>query len=308
MDPRLRRLAALFLLLAAALVAAAIAVALLRPGAPDPELTLPDLEELASALAEEGSETLLAVGDIGNCDGGGDEAVADLASRLEGEIVLLGDIAYPDGSAQDFDECFDPAWGGLRDRLHPVPGNHEYRTSGASAYFEYFGDEAGTPGEGWYAWDHGPWRLLAVNSVCGEAGGCGVHSPQVAWISEQLSETDAACTLAYFHHPRYSSGRHGDAEFMEPIWRALVDGGVDLVLAGHDHSYERLLADGVRSFVVGTGGRSLYDFENPSPHSEARNNDAYGLLRLTLREGSYDWRFIALGGSDFTDAGSGECR
>lgn len=312
MHPRsaqFRRLLAVWIVAAGvAFVGGLMIVAALLPAEPAPELGLPDLESDPPSPQEEAAVKLLAVGDIGSCEGQADEAVAELAGRLRGEIALLGDIAYDSGTPEQFAECFDPAWSPLRDRLHPTPGNHDYQTEDAAGYFEYFGDAAGTPGEGWYTWEHGAWQLLAINSICEPVGGCGPDSPQVDWIETTLAETDASCTLAYFHHPRYSSGKHGDAPFMEPIWQALVDGGIDLTLAGHDHTYERLLADGVRSFVVGTGGRSLYEFEHPSPFSETRSNQAYGLLELTLREDGYDWRYITLGSSGFLDSGSGECR
>lgn len=336
MDPhttpqsRFRRLLPVWLLATAITVLGGLLiVAALRPPPAGPDLALPSLSTSGTASprdtrgpaspgasgqpseaqtpAPESGAVLLAVGDIGSCDGQADDAVADLASRLPGQIALLGDIVYDSGTPHEFADCFDPAWGALRDRLHPVPGNHDYETQGASGYFDYFGQAAGAPGEGWYAWELGDWQVLALNSTCEAVGGCGPDSPEVSWLTARLASSPS-CTLAYFHHARYSSGFHGDQDFMDPIWDSLVDGGVDVTLSGHDHSYERLSADGVRSFVVGTGGRSLYEFEHgPSAFTEERQNSAYGLLELTLHDGSYDWRFLALGASGFTDAGTGEC-
>ncbi len=252
------------------------------------------------------SAVLLAVGDTASCDNTDDSAVAALAASLPGAIALLGDLVYPDGSASDFANCFDPVWGPLRDRLRPAPGNHEYRTAGASGYFDYFGSQAGTPGQGWYAYTLGSWRVLVLNSNCEEVGGCGPGSAQLAWLRGQLARAPA-CTLAYWHHPRYSSGMHGDSDFMSDVWSLLADSNADLVLGGHDHDYERLVADGMREFVVGTGGRSLYTLGGRSDFTEARNDRSYGLLKLTLGSGTYAWQFIPVEGSSFTDAGTGEC-
>jgi hypothetical protein len=260
-----------------------------------------------------GAVVLLAVGDIGSCDGTDDEAVADLAARLPGKIALLGDIVYPDGSPADFADCFDPAWGSLRARIRPAPGNHDYQTTDASGYFSYFGAAAGTPGEGWYSYDLGGWHVIVLNSNCDAVGGCDADSPQLAWLEADLAASGAAnpaaCTLAYWHHPRYASGRHGDDDRTARLWNVLAAAGADLVLTGHDHHYERLTpVDGVRSFVVGTGGRSLYELTRAiGPHTELRVNDSHGLLMLTLHDTSFDWRFVPAPGSTLVDAGTGQC-
>jgi len=141
---------------------------------------------------EPGAVVLLAVGDIGSCDGTDDEAVADLAARLPGTIALLGDIVYPDGSPTDFADCFDPAWGSLRARIRPAPGNHEYQTTDASGYFSYFGAAAGPPGEGWFSYDLGAWHVIVLNSNCDEVGGCDAGSPQLAWLEADLAASGAA--------------------------------------------------------------------------------------------------------------------
>ncbi|MDH4335163.1 MAG: metallophosphoesterase, partial [Chloroflexota bacterium] len=270
-----------------------------------PAIPLPSIEP--------GGSVLLAVGDIGSCDGTDDDAVADLAARLPGTIALLGDIVYPDGSSADYADCFDPAWGSLRARIRPALGNHDYQTTDASGYFSYFGAAAGTPGAGWYSYGLGTWHVIVLNSNCDAVGGCGPGSPQLAWLEADLAASGAAspaaCTLAYWHHPRYSSGRHGDDDRTDALWTALATAGADLVLTGHDHDYERLaLADGIRSFVVGTGGRSLYELTRPAgPHTELRADDSYGLLMLTLGESAYEWRFVPAPGSSLVDAGSGTC-
>jgi hypothetical protein len=254
---------------------------------------------------------LLAVGDIGYCGASNDEHVGQLAASLPGTIALLGDIAYNDGSASDFANCFDPTWGPLRDRLRPAPGNHEYETRDASGYFDYFAAAAGPGGEGWYSYDLGAWHLIALNSECGAIeGGCeGKDSAELAWLVADLAAHPVECTLAYWHHPRYSSGRHGDNDMTDGLWAALSDAGADVVLEGHDHDYERTAAiDGIRSFVVGTGGRSLYAWPgSPGPHTEVRNNDTYGLLELTLRPTDFSWRFVPAAGGSFTDSGTAVC-
>ena len=251
---------------------------------------------------------LLAVGDIGYCDGSADELVGELAASLPGTIALLGDIAYPKGSPSDYARCFDPTWGPLRDRLRPAPGNHEYETRGAAGYFSYFGDGVGDPAEGWYSYDLGEWHLIALNSECDAIGGCGAGSQELAWLVADLAGHPATCTLAYWHHPRYSSGRHGTDDMTEALWQALAAAGADVVLSGHDHDYERLSTiDGIRSFVVGTGGRSLYAWHgSPLPQTEVRANDTYGLLELTLGATDYAWRFVPASGGT-TDSGEAAC-
>jgi hypothetical protein len=262
-----------------------------------------------TGTASSGTSTLLAVGDIAFCDSSADEAVANVASSLPGTIALLGDNAYPNGSAADYAHCFDPPWHGLRGRLRPVPGNHDYQTLHAAGYFSYFGAAAGPPGQGWYSYDLGGWHLVALNSECDAVGGCGPGSPQLAWLVADLAAHPVVCTLAYWHHPRFSSGLHGDDTRTDPLWRALAAAGADIVLSGHDHDYERFAPiDGIRSFVVGTGGRSLYAWPGlPTPQSQVRANNTYGLLELQLGAGSYTWRFVRAAGGSFTDSGAGLC-
>jgi calcineurin-like phosphoesterase family protein len=252
---------------------------------------------------------LLAVGDIASCDATADEQVGALAARLPGTIALLGDNAYQHGSPADYANCFDPTWGALRDRLRPVPGNHEYETNEAAAYFSYFGAGVGKLGEGWYSYDLGAWHLIALNSECGAIRGCGAGSPELAWLVADLAARPVACTLAYWHHPRYSSGMHGDNDMTEALWQALAAAGADVVLEGHDHDYERMAPiDGIRSFVVGTGGRSLYEWPgSPGPYTEVRANDTYGLLQLTLGPTDYSWSFVPAAGGSFTDSGTAAC-
>ena len=214
---------------------------------------------------------VVAAGDIASCDNEFDDATAELVEGTEGTVLALGDNTYPHGSAENFDECYDPTWGLFKDRPRPTPGNHDYETEGARGYFDYFGNAAGDPDNGYYSYDLGAWHIVALNSNCGEGGiRCGPGSPQGRWLEEDLSANDEeACTLAYFHHPLFTSGKYRPGiERVERLWEILHAAGVDVVLNGHDHNYQRFApqdsggrADpegGIRQFEVGTGGRSLY--------------------------------------------------
>jgi acid phosphatase type 7 len=262
-------------------------------------------------------KVIVAAGDIADCSSDGDEATARLVGGIEGTVLTLGDNAYEDGTAQDFSECYEPSWGQFKERTKPAPGNHDYETEGASAYFDYFGDAAGQPGKGYYSYDLGQWHIVALNSNCAEVG-CGASSPQVRWLEADLAKQARPCTLAYFHYPLYSSGeyRPGIHE-VKPLWEALHAADADVVLNGHDHNYQRFApqdpngkADperGLREFVVGTGGRSHYSILGPIANSEVYNDETYGVLKLTLRPESYEWRFIPVEGETFTDSGSAGC-
>jgi hypothetical protein len=230
-------------------------------------------------------------------------------------VLTLGDNQYEKGALDAFQRYYDPTWGRVRQITHPAIGNHEYGTKAAAGYFSYFGAAAG-PQKGYYSYDIGAWHLIALNSNCGIVS-CAAGSPQETWLKNDLEAHPASCALAYWHHPRFSSGGHGNDDATGPLFTDLYNAGADLVLVGHDHDYERFApqtpvgaadpAFGVREFVVGTGGRSHYSFHGIKPNSQARNEDTYGVLRLTLHPSSYDWRFIPEAGKTFADAGSGAC-
>lgn len=256
---------------------------------------------------------LIAVGDIGMCGYREVAETATLVDSLPGTIALLGDIAYMDGTERNFMECFDPWWGRHKHRSRPVPGNHEYSSAAPTAapYFAYFGANAGPPGLGYYTYEAGEWLMIALNSNVP----IGEGSAQFQWLRTQLAGDKHKCAAAYWHHPRFSSGRSGNNSWMGPVWRLLDEAGVDLVLSGHDHSYERFApqdADGhyhpqgVRQFVVGTGGAYLYEFPNVRANSEARGLD-HGVLKLSLRGDGYDWEFLPVAGKTFRDFGSAQC-
>jgi hypothetical protein len=268
--------------------------------------------------AQEADPVLIAAGDIASCSGEGDEATAALLDGLAGAVATLGDHAYQDGSPEEFAGCYDPTWGRFKDRTHPAPGNHDYSTSDAAGYFGYFGAAAGDPAKGYYSYDLGTWHIVVLNSNCSKVGGCGGGTPQEQWLRNDLAAHPAACTLAYWHHPRFSSGtKYGNNEQMKPIWQALYDAGGDLVLSAHEHIYERFAPQdpagapdperGIRAFVVGTGGKDHYEFGEPLPTSEMRNSDTFGVLTLTLHPTEYDWQFVPVNGASFSDAGSWPC-
>jgi hypothetical protein len=263
-------------------------------------------------------QVVLAAGDIAGCDTFGDTDTAELLDEMEGTVLVLGDLAYEDGTTQQFADCYDPTWGRHRHRTLPAVGNHEYNTGGAAPYFDYFGEAAGTRGEGWYSRDLGEWHVIALNSNCGQIGGCGPGSPQVAWLTDDLATNQADCTLAFWHHPRWSSGiEHGPDPETDHFWRVLHEAGADVVLNGHEHSYERFApmdADGAADphgmveFVVGTGGRSLYAFDTVLPTSEQHDNTTFGILQVRLGDGSYEWEFVPVEGGTYTDTGEADCR
>lgn len=261
---------------------------------------------------------LIGAGDIADCtDLSGAEATAKLLEAHPGTVVALGDLAYPNGTAENF-KCYDQTWGRVKSRTRPAVGNHEFHSMGASYYFEYFGPAAGDPKTGYYSYELGSWHVIVLNSECNEVGGCQAGSPEEKWLREDLAAHPVGCTLAYFHKPRFSSGlNHGDDLKVTPFWQALYDYNAELVLNGHDHDYERFApqdpngkADpkrGIREFVVGTGGKNHREFGLTKPNSEIRNNDTFGVLKLTLEATGYDWQFLPEAGKTFTDSGSGSC-
>lgn len=225
-------------------------------------------------------------------------------------VLPLGDTQYETGAPSDYLQSYDPTWGKFWDRSFPVPGNHEYKTPGASGYYDYFAERARGP-KGYYAYGLGRWRMYALNSNCG-AIDC---DAEVTWLLEDLRAHPQRCSLAYMHHPRFSSGLHGDSSEAARLWPVLDRRQVDVVLAGHDHDYERfapmtsagsLSDDGIRSFVVGTGGKEIRGFTTRRAGSRARENDLAGALFMTLWPRSYRWSFRTVDGGQH-DSGTGDC-
>jgi acid phosphatase type 7 len=247
--------------------------------------------------------TLVAAGDIASCSSGGDEQTAAIVARTPGTVAVLGDAVYERGSTAEFRDCY--SWRRFRSRTRAALGNHEYGSAGAAPAKAYFR----LPPRGYYSYELGAWHVVVLNSNCGPAGGCETGSPQQRWLADDLAKSTARCTLAYSHHPRFSSGLHGSDRTMTPLWSTLARAGTDVVLAGHDHHYERFAPiDGIRSFVVGTGGRSNYPVLWRLRGSVVVNDGVFGVLRLTLRPEAYDWQFLPVPGSSFRDRGSARCR
>jgi 3',5'-cyclic AMP phosphodiesterase CpdA len=253
---------------------------------------------------------IAAAGDIAD-SGSGDEATARLVDAIAPTAVLtLGDNAYDDGTLAEFNRYYAPTWGRHRRITHPVPGNHDYNTPGAAGYFDYFGRAARDPARAYYSFDLGAWHLIALNSEMPHDMG----SAQVAWLKRDLAASGAKCTLAYWHRPRFTAGRYSDLVEYTPFWRALWNANADVVLAGHDHNYQRYgpldpagVADsarGIRQFVVGTGGRSHYELRSDS-RRVAGTDSVYGVLKLTLHPASFDFSFVPEAGETYSDSGKG---
>jgi acid phosphatase type 7 len=269
--------------------------------------------------------TLLAAGDIARCDGIGDEATAALLDTLPGTVAALGDLVYESGTPEEFTQCYKPSWGRFKSRTRPALGNHDYETAGAAGYFGYFGSAATpldpkcrTACRGYYSYDLGRWHIVVLNTTCSEVGSCQVGSPQEQWLRRDLEAHPTTCTLAYWHHPRFSFGKFRDAPLLQPLWQALYDHGAEVVLTGHDHNYQRYTPldasgapdpeRGIREFVVGTGGANFTPLDSPRPpNAEAGNDTTFGILQLNLHPTSYDWTFIPIAGQSYSDSGSGTC-
>jgi acid phosphatase type 7 len=263
---------------------------------------------------------LLAAGDIANCKMlSGAQATAKIIEGIPGTVAALGDLALSNGTAEEFANCYDKTWGAFKSRTRPAPGNHEFHSSGATPYFDYFGAAAGDPTKGYYSYELGSWHVIALNGECKDVGGCQTGSPEETWLRADLRAHPAMCTLAYWHEPLFSSGAaHGNSPIYIDFWRDLYNAHATVVLNGHDHDYERFapqtpdgVADpsrGIREFVVGTGGNNPRAFGPPKQNSEVRKAYTFGVLKLTLRAHSYDWEFIPVEGQTFHDSGSGSCR
>lgn len=249
---------------------------------------------------------------------------SDLLLRWDlSRILALGDLQYEDGKLWKFLQAFDPTWGRLKPLISPVAGNHEYGDPGAAGYFDYFNGPgvqsgpAGERGRGYYSYDLGTWHVVALNSECSRIGGCGASSPQIRWLQADLATHPAACTLAYWHRPRFTSGRHDAEGDMLPAWNALYQANADLILNGHEHFYERFApqspegvtdpARGIRELIVGSGGRNHHSFVELAANSEVRDRATLGVLRLTLGQGGYEWRLAAAPSGRVADAGVGAC-
>ena len=257
-------------------------------------------------------EVFVGAGDIAQCGVGHPDATANLLDLIPGTVFTTGDNVQGSGSGGEYANCYDPSWGRHRWRTFPTIGNHDWEGSGPGPYFDYFGANAGPRGLGYYSYDLGAWHIVSLNSLIAAGPG----SAQYEWLKADLTQSTASCTLAIWHEALYSSGPSGGSNRMREVWRLLHQRGADLVLNGHDHIYERYApqdADGratptgIREFIVGTGGYHLYDRVRNQPNSEVFENRTWGVLKLTLKSGGYDWQFVPIAGQSFRDSGSAGC-
>ena len=263
---------------------------------------------------------IVGAGDIAKCRSTKDSDTAALLDTISGTVAMLGDGAYPNGTLQEYTDCYGPTWGRHKARTMPATGNHDYYTDGGEGYFTYFGaaasplDSSCTKDcKGYYSYDLGAWHIIVLNSEIDVSEG----SPQEQWLRADLAAHDNVCTLAYWHRPRYSSGKHGNSEIMTPFWQALYEQGADVVLSGHDTLYERFAPQnatgeaepgrGIRQFVVGTGGDNLNGVVSVEANSEMRNGSTWGVIKMTLHPTSYDCEFVPVAGQTFSDSGSDNC-
>ena len=262
----------------------------------------------ATPTSSSGSVVLVGAGDISRCDNNNDEATAGLLDGISGTVFTTGDNVYDSGTTTEYTNCYNPTWGRHKSRTKPVPGNHDYNTSGASGYFQYFNNPPA-----YYAYNLGNWRIYALNSEIDVSA----SGAQGNWLQSDLAANPRQCVLAYWHKPRWSSGStHGSTSSMQAIWQILYNAGAEVVINGHEHNYERFaqmnasgatVSQGLREFVVGTGGASHYGFGTALASSEVRSSTTYGVLKLTLNASSYSWQFVPVAGSTFTDSGSANC-
>ncbi|MBX3064472.1 MAG: metallophosphoesterase [Anaerolineae bacterium] len=274
------------------------------------------LSVLMTGAAYQTDPVIVAAGDIAACGLPFDEKTADLLDNIDGAVLALGDTVYPDGTADQFAQCYDPTWGRHKKRTYPTLGNHEYNTKGATGYFDYFGARARPEGYSYYSFDIGTWHIISLNSNI-DARPVG---NQGMWLRADLEAHKVKCTLVFFHHPLFSSRPLPDGNLrMKQFWEVLYEYGVDVILNGDVHYYERMMpqtpdgiADpehGIRQFIVGTGGASLAPNNGASaaPTSEVRSNATHGVLKMILHPDGYSWQFIPIEGGTFRDSGISSC-
>jgi hypothetical protein len=258
-------------------------------------------------------EVLVGAGDIADCKQRRGEATAKLLDSIAGVVFTAGDNAYKNGTVREFAKCYGSTWGRHLQRTRPAPGNHDYGTPQAAPYFKYFGANAGPPGRGYYSYNLGPWHIVSLNSNPDAAS----WRAQEEWLRDDLKANAASCVLAYWHHPRFNSGKiYGNQLHTNGLFKILYQRGASVLISGHEHIYERFApqnpegnpdAKGVRQFIAGTGGAPLYKIGAVKPNSEVRDTTSHGVLKLTLHASKYDWEFIPVDGQTFRDRGSGGC-
>lgn len=280
-------------------------------------------EQAKAILLPDQGVSVFAAGDIASCksfrpeDSGAAKTAAIISAGLAKDkdalVLTLGDNTYPVGLLSEFEDCYGPTWGQFKQRTRPSPGNHEYYTPHAVGYYTYFGDAAGPGRRGHYSFRHGGWHIISLNSYLKPAE----HNAQLTWLKEELARHPAKCTLAFWHHPLYSSGGHGNDKRMQDAWAILHAAGAEVVLASHDHNYERFAPQdaegqrdderGIRQFVVGTGGATLTPLRFRRFNSEVSDNSTHGVLKLVLKQAGYEWEFLPVEKGGFTDRGAALC-
>jgi hypothetical protein len=270
-------------------------------------------DRLAAASIAVVPPVLVGAGDIADCALQGDEATAAIIRTVPGFVFTAGDNAYQNGSPVDYANCYHPTWGQFRIRTRPAPGNHEYHTPAARGYFDYFRDMAGPRGLGYYSYQAGTWHVVSLNT----SADLGPGSTQLEWLRGDLSAHPTLCTIAYWHAPRFSSGIVGNDSRIASAWQHLYDAGAEIVIAGHDHIYERFAPQtpageldslrGIRQFTVGTGGGALTGLRALQPNSEKVITGRHGVLKLELGDSTYHWEFLTTPGGQIADSGTTPC-
>jgi hypothetical protein len=257
---------------------------------------------------------LVGAGDIADCTKTAVTETAKLLDSMSGVVFTLGDNVYDTGTMANYVGCYGPNWGRHLSRTKPAVGNHDWNGSSLSAYYSYFGatGAAGPDGQGYYSYEAGSWHVLVLNSEIPISAG----SAQLMWAQSDLEASKAQCTIAYWHHPLFSSAQNGPQPFVKDLWRMLYQYNVDVVMNGHDHVYERFdlqnpdgardSARGIRQFTAGTGGSTLYAFGPLRANSQA-HSATHGVLKLDLQGNFYTWQFIPIAGQSYSDSGSGTC-
>src|SRR5438552_6412454 len=249
----------------------------------------------ADVSAGGGPVTLVGAGNVSLCNATGDDATAALLDTISGTVFADGDAAYDKGTLTQYNTCYGVTWGRQKARTQPAPGDLDYKTANASGYFGYFGAAAGDPKQGYYSYDAGAWHVVVLNSGSPSLVPTTATSPQVQWLRADLAAHPARCTLAYWHHPLFYS-KDNPYTTVRPLWDVLYGAGVDVVVNAHYAFYERFarqtpagVADpvqGIREFIVGTGGAEHVNPEHPRANSEVRNGTTWGVLKLTLDSAS----------------------
>ena len=290
---------------------------LTRAPTPTPTVTLPPtVTSPTPTIASTPAPSAVLIGASDICRLTAIDKARLTAAQVEAEpsatVFTVGDNSNDSGTADQYETCFGATWGAFKARIRPTAGNHDQLTSHGAPYYAYFGSAAGPVGKGYYSYDlPANWHVIVLNAVCSEVGGCEPGSPQETWLRADLAANRGKHFLAMWHIPEFSSGEHGNSTVYLAWWLDLYDAGADIVLNGHDHDYERFApqspagladADGIREFVLGTGGAGQRSFATVRANSEVRHSGSYGVLKLTLREHSYAWQFVSTGGS-FADSG-----